>query len=77
MKAETIGDLQAYWNEIAPFGAAFEPGKATELLLFMVRRYEAALCKIALQSGEQRPVAMDALGFKTLDQVNQLNRLRQ
>ncbi|MDP9127486.1 MAG: hypothetical protein M3N08_04400 [Pseudomonadota bacterium] len=76
MTAETIKDLESYWREIAPHGAKFTPDKAAALLLSMVRRYEAGLCKIALQSDEQRPVAMEALGVATLDQVNRFHRLR-
>ena len=56
LKAErAASELEKYWYEVAPFGQNFDPVEATKLLLAMVKRYEAALCKIALESEEQRP----------------------
>lgn len=68
--------LKKYWSEIAPFGRAYDHAEAVNLVVSMVKRYEAALCTIALNSTEERAVAMDALGFTTLDHVKHMKRLR-
>ena len=53
-KAALATELQAYWNETAPDGERFDADKATALLLRNVRRYEAALRRVAEKAEEQK-----------------------
>ncbi len=46
-----------------------------ELALFMVRRYEVALCGIARDSPDKKPVVMEALGLLTDDRLEYFGRL--
>ena len=52
--AETLKQVEAYWNAIAPYGApAFDAGRGMELLLFDARRYGEALSRIVAKAEEQ------------------------
>ena len=66
---EIVRDLGRYWWETAPEGKAFRRHDAIRLAVGMARRYEVALCRIAKESPECRQIAMDALGFRSMDQV--------
>lgn len=74
----SLVDLQEYWNETGPQGARFEADKTIDLLVERVRRYEAALCDIALQADNQRcsQLALEALDL-SLDQVKARAELAQ
>jgi hypothetical protein len=71
----TAAELEEYWNHHSPFHEQFTPAKATQLALFMVRRYEAALCRIARTSPQEKPVVMEALGLLNDDQLESFERL--
>ncbi|MDP9128348.1 MAG: hypothetical protein M3N08_08845 [Pseudomonadota bacterium] len=75
--AAAAAKVKQYWSEVAPYGRAYDQPEAVNLLVMMVRRYEAALCKIALGSSSERQAAMDALGLPSLDQVERMDRLRR
>ena len=51
-------EAEAYWNEIAPCGAipvkAFTLADGVELLLYDVRRYQAAVARIFEKEQEQK-----------------------
>ena len=52
--AEEAAALEAWWNENAPSGERFDPKKASVLLLHKVRKYEAALLRVAGKPQEQQ-----------------------
>jgi hypothetical protein len=53
--ADTLKQVEAYWNETAPYGGPqFDAGRGMDLLLYEVRRYSAALGRIAGKADEQK-----------------------
>jgi len=60
-KAARMAELEAYWSEIAPDGEKFDLDRGIALLLQNVRRYEAALLRIAEKPEEQKAL-MDHRG---------------
>ncbi len=52
--ADTLKQVEAYWNETAPYGGPmFDAGRGVELLLYDVNRYRNALNRIAAKPAEQ------------------------
>ena len=52
--ADTLKQVEAYWNDIAPYGApAFDFGRGAELLLFDANRYREALIRVIAKAQEQ------------------------
>jgi hypothetical protein len=53
--AETLKQVEAYWNETAPCGGPqFDAGRGMELLLYDVKRFAAGLSRIAQKADEQK-----------------------
>lgn len=51
--ADTLKQVEAYWNETAPYGAPqFDAGRGMALLLFDANRYRNALNRIAAKPAE-------------------------
>jgi len=53
-KAARTAELEAYWKESVPEGEKFDEGRGVALLLHTVKRYEAALLRIAEKPAEQQ-----------------------
>ena len=52
--AETLREVEAYWNQTAPYGAPeFDAGRGMALLLYEVNQYRGALNRIAGKAEEQ------------------------
>ncbi len=52
--AETLKQVEAYWNDIAPYGAPqFDAGRGMELLLFDANRYRDGLNRVIAKAQEQ------------------------
>src|SRR6185312_16168906 len=52
--AETVKQVEAYWNAIAPYGApTFDAGRGMDLLLFDVKRYRDGLNRVIAKAQEQ------------------------
>lgn len=52
--AETLKQVEAYWNETAPYGAPqFDAGRGMELLLFDANRYRDGLNRVIAKAQEQ------------------------
>lgn len=52
--AETLKQVEAYWNETAPYGAPqFDAGRGMELLLFDANRYRDGLNRVIAKGQEQ------------------------
>jgi len=52
--AETPKQVEAHWNETAPYGGPpFDAGRGMELLLYEAKRYSEALMRIAAKADAQ------------------------
>lgn len=52
--ADTLREVEAYWNQTAPYGAPqFDAGRGMALLLYEVNQYRDALNRIAAKAEEQ------------------------
>jgi hypothetical protein len=72
--ADTLKQVEAYWNETAPYGGPrFDAGRGMELLLFDVRRYSAALVRIGGKAAEQEALMKhrEATGQEVVDSDRQ------
>jgi hypothetical protein len=73
--AETLEEVEAYWNETAPYGGPqFDVGRGMALLLHDVNQYRAALNRIAGKAEEQEKLIRhrEATG----QEVTELDRQR-
>jgi hypothetical protein len=53
--AETLKQVEAYWNETAPYGGPqFDAGRGAELLLYDVKRFAAGLARIMQKADDQK-----------------------
>jgi hypothetical protein len=53
--ADTLKQVEAYWNASAPYGGpVFDAGRGMELLLYDVRRFAAVLSRIVQKADEQK-----------------------
>jgi hypothetical protein len=53
--ADTSKQVEAYWNETAPYGGPrFDAGRGAELLLYDVKRFAAGLARIMQKADEQK-----------------------
>ena len=53
--ADTLKQVEAYWNETAPYGGPeFDAGRGMELLLYDARRFAAVLTRITRKADEQK-----------------------
>lgn len=53
--ADTSKQVEAYWNETAPYGGPqFDAGRGMELLLFDARRFAAGLVRIVQKADDQK-----------------------
>jgi hypothetical protein len=76
-RREASAQLAAYWNEVGPISEGFSETATIIMAVFMCRRYEAALCRIAKQSRQWRKVAMEAMGLRAMEQVERMEALRR
>ena len=53
LSPELLRELEEYWKSGGPVDQAFDPRAAVALLLHNVKRYEAALLRIAAKPAEQ------------------------
>jgi hypothetical protein len=52
--ANTLKQVEAYWNETAPYGTpVFDIGRGSELLLFDANRYRDGLNRVIAKAQEQ------------------------
>jgi hypothetical protein len=52
--ADTLKQVEAYWNAIAPYGApTFDVGRGMDLLLFDANRYRDGLNRVIAKAQEQ------------------------
>jgi hypothetical protein len=73
-EAAQAAELEAYWNEIVSSGDRFDPDRAIALLLFNVKRYEAAILRIAEIAKEQK--ALMEHRYRTGQEVSDVDLAR-